>query len=70
MIYSEKLSEVIGNLGVSGWFNDVVTASILALINLALLGLVVVILVYMERKVSADIQVRYGPLHVGPHGVL
>ncbi len=28
------------------------------------------VMVYMERKVAALIQQRYGPYLVGPHGVL
>jgi NADH-quinone oxidoreductase subunit H len=36
----------------------------------AVLGIGVLVLVYMERKVSADIQIRWGPLHVGWHGSL
>ncbi len=37
---------------------------------LALFPLVAGYLVLVERKVLADIQVRLGPMRVGPHGIL
>ncbi len=40
---------------------------ILAIAFVALNGL---LLVYMERKVAADLQRRLGPMEVGPHGLL
>lgn len=38
--------------------------------SLAFISLNTLILVYVERKVSARIQLRLGPMHVGPHGIL
>lgn len=45
----------------------IVLKGIIALV----IGLVnILIFLYMERKVLADLQVRYGPMRVGPHGLL
>src|SRR6266481_4400512 len=41
-----------------------------AVIIVALLPLVAGYIVLMERKVMADMQVRLGPMRVGPHGLL
>lgn len=41
-----------------------------ALVVLALFPLAVGYLVLLERKVLADLQVRLGPMRVGPHGLL
>jgi len=40
------------------------------LILLGLISLAVAYLTYMERKVIAHMQVRYGPMRVGWHGLL
>lgn len=37
---------------------------------LSFIGLNVLFLVYMERKVAGHMQRRYGPMEVGPHGIL
>src|SRR5579871_3510132 len=41
-----------------------------AVIIVAVLPLVSGYIVLMERKVMADMQVRLGPMRVGPHGLL
>src|ERR1700729_2808061 len=41
-----------------------------AVVIVALLPLVAGYIVLVERKVMADMQVRLGPMRVGPHGLL
>ena len=50
----------------SSWLPHVLTAVVL----LALFPLAAGYLVLLERKVLADLQVRLGPMRVGPHGLL
>jgi NADH-quinone oxidoreductase subunit H len=69
-MYSAELVNFAGSLGIHGWFLDIAVALVYALVLFAFFGLMVMVLVYMERKVSADIQLRYGPIHVGPRGAL
>lgn len=39
-------------------------------VMLAYLSIMVIIWVYLERKVAGHIQARYGPMRVGPHGIV
>ena len=50
----------------SDWLPHVLTAIVI----LAVFPLAVGYLVLLERKVLADLQVRLGPMRVGPHGLL
>ena len=43
---------------------------VFALVIVAVLPLVAGYIVLVERKVMADMQVRLGPMRVGPHGLL
>jgi len=70
MLSSTQLIEFANSYGIPLWAMDATVAAALALLVFALCGAGVIVLVYMERKVSADIQLRWGPLHVGWHGSL
>lgn len=48
----------------------VATLVLPAVIICNFLGLMVMVMVYMERKISARFQQRFGPTKVGPHGIL
>ena len=48
------------------WIDGVVRMGIIA----AAIPLVVIILTYIERKVSGRLQMRLGPMRVGPYGIL
>ncbi|HCH00157.1 MAG: hypothetical protein A2074_05865 [Candidatus Aquicultor primus] len=70
MLSSAQLQEFANNYGIPLWGLDASIALVLAVAVFCLCGLGVVVLVYMERKIAADFQIRYGPLHVGWHGSL
>lgn len=69
-VTTNAIGDYVRHLGLAPW----ATSAILALLGVvAIAGLVfgaVPNLVYMERKVSAFIQSRLGPMRVGPWGIL
>jgi len=70
MLTSGQLLEFANNNGIPIWVLDISIALLLSLAVFAICGLGVIVLVYMERKVAADFQLRWGPMHVGWHGTL
>jgi len=70
MLSSVQLIEFANSNGIPLWALDASVALAMSLLVFSLCGIGVIVLVYMERKVSADIQLRYGPIHAGPRGTL
>ena len=52
------------------WIIEVVIIMVKVFIVVQVLQLLPIPLTWMERKVAGHIQVRLGPMRVGPHGIL
>lgn len=53
-----------------GWLVVAVTLLLVCLLVFGFINVFGLFVVWLERKVSAHIQCRYGPMEVGPHGML
>ncbi|MBI1389582.1 MAG: NADH-quinone oxidoreductase subunit NuoH [bacterium] len=58
------------SMQLSGPLAWTITALVAAGVTMGVVSLVALLAVYAERKVSADMQARVGPMHVGWHGIL
>ena len=57
-------------MSLDGWLVELIRATILGTLVVLFITVNALFLVWMERKVSAKIQLRRGPLYVGPMGLL
>ncbi len=64
------LDQVTTTLGWPSWIAQVVGALLMLLTLFIFCSLVVMVLVYAERKIAARMQARVGPMRVGWHGLL
>jgi NADH-quinone oxidoreductase subunit H len=62
------LHELLASTGWPAIVIDVITYVVLAAVMFGLLALIALFLVWWERKISAHIQQRFGPMRVGWHG--
>ncbi len=64
------LYEKLASTGLSQAWVDIISYSVAALIVFGFLAVVALFLVWWERKISAHIQQRFGPMRTGWHGWL
>lgn len=65
-----NLLELARSLGLEGSWAALAVNVVLAVVVFGFLSLMALSLVWWERKISAHVQQRYGPMITGPHGVL
>jgi NADH-quinone oxidoreductase subunit H len=66
-----RLADALGqNLAIADWALIALTLVVVCLLVFGFVNVFAIIAVWLERKVSAHMQCRLGPMEVGPHGLL
>ena len=64
------ITDLASRLGLSPVLTDMLLTLVAATVVVGFIALLVLVFVYAERKISAHIQNRLGPMRVGWHGIL
>lgn len=69
-IFLKWLEAMLKTWKIPGFYAQIIAAVLAGIVIFSIIGISVMVLVWLERKISAHVQSRLGPMITGPHGSL